>query len=364
MVVGLLWDISWDASIGRDAFWSPPHIAVNFGAIAAWGAGAWLLVQATLTRHPASVGVGKLRVPLGAGFVLWGGCALLAAGALDLWWSSAYGLFPDPWSPPQILVAAGIAAILTGTLLVGASRRNGRLPASAGKPGKTPELPAATFPEELSLLWPAGLLLTFAAAATVQYNLPNLQRTALFYTVSCPLYTLILAWIGGASRLRWPASASALLYTGLVCLLVWILPLFPARPLIGPVYQPVTHMLPPQFPLLLVVPALGMDLLSRRVRGNDWMRAALFGLLFTAVFMTVQWHFAAFLLSPASGNRFWAGGGAHWPFYLQVGPERTQFWGQAQSPVTAGAVFLCGLLAVAGARIGLWLGRWTGRVRR
>ena len=37
---------------------------------------------------------------------------------------------------------------------------------------------------------------------------------------------------------------------------LWILPLFPAEPKLGPVYHPVTHFIPWEFPLLLIIPAL------------------------------------------------------------------------------------------------------------
>src|SRR5690348_4327348 len=32
-VIGILWDISWHRSIGRDKFLSPPHILIYLGAI-------------------------------------------------------------------------------------------------------------------------------------------------------------------------------------------------------------------------------------------------------------------------------------------------------------------------------------------
>ena len=44
----------------------------------------------------------------------------------------------------------------------------------------------------------------------------------------------------------------------------WILPLFPAQPKLGPVYHPLTQFTPPEFPLLLIVPALALDLLWQR----------------------------------------------------------------------------------------------------
>ena len=31
--VGLYWDISWHVGIGRDTFWTPAHLAIQFGAL-------------------------------------------------------------------------------------------------------------------------------------------------------------------------------------------------------------------------------------------------------------------------------------------------------------------------------------------
>ena len=33
IVVGLLWDISWHRSIGRDTFWTPAHMAIYLGGL-------------------------------------------------------------------------------------------------------------------------------------------------------------------------------------------------------------------------------------------------------------------------------------------------------------------------------------------
>ena len=43
-----------------------------------------------------------------------------------------------------------------------------------------------------------------------------------------------------------------------------MLPLFAGRPLLGPIYVQVDRFLPPDLPLLLIVPALAIDLLMRR----------------------------------------------------------------------------------------------------
>jgi hypothetical protein len=361
IVLGLLWDISWDASIGRDSFWSPPHIAVNFGAMLAWVLAAWKTIQSTMDRQIPAVGLGPFRTPSGAAFILWGGAAMLAAGGLNLWWTDAYGLFSPSWSPPHILVTSGVSAILVGTFLAAVARRDtiSSIEKQALRKGNEQELRPSP-----SALWAGGLIIVFAATATLEYNLPNLQRTALFYTVSCAVYPLILSWIASTGHGAWPATASALAYTLFIWALVLIFPLFQATPLIGPVYHPVERMMPPLFPLLLIVPAFGMDMVFRRFRKGDWIQSALMGLTFVFLFMLTQWHFSAFLLSPDADNAVFAGGGQNWPFYMQVGPERTMFWGQEQSPVTISAVLTCFVLSMVSARIGRWLGRCAAGLRR
>ncbi len=33
VVFGLYWDVSWHMTIGRDTFWTPAHLAIQFGGI-------------------------------------------------------------------------------------------------------------------------------------------------------------------------------------------------------------------------------------------------------------------------------------------------------------------------------------------
>ena len=45
-----------------------------------------------------------------------------------------------------------------------------------------------------------------------------------------------------------------------------LMPLFPAQPLLGPIYVQVDRFMPTDFPLLLIVPALALDLVMQRSR--------------------------------------------------------------------------------------------------
>jgi hypothetical protein len=349
LTVGLMWDVSWDMSFGRDSFWSPPHVAVNAGGAVAAGVALWWTIRSSARRDPATVGWGRIRFPLGAALVLWGGVALVAQGALEFAWSNAYGMAFGAWTPPQVLFIMAVTAELAGALLLARAR---------GAAAARWAVPLA-----------GGLLLTFAAVAAGPYSLPNQQHGARFFLVSSAIYPLLLAWVARVPELRRTALLSAAIYTATVCVMVWLLPVFPARALVGPVFQKIDHMVPPRFPLLLVVPALVFDRVASAssARGGakrgEWRRALLLALAFTAAFALVQWTFSAFLLSPASDNRFWAGGGRHWPFYADVGEERTRFW-DSQDALDAGSAAACVVAAALSARAGLWLGRLTQRLQR
>src|ERR1700761_8892680 len=80
-VVGILWDISWHRSIGRDKFLSPPHILIYLGAIFA-GLFSGIQVIYHSFFSPVSVRTGLIRVwgifysSLGSLFCIWGAIAM------------------------------------------------------------------------------------------------------------------------------------------------------------------------------------------------------------------------------------------------------------------------------------------------
>src|SRR5687768_16346975 len=97
-----------------------------------------------------------------------------------------------------------------------------------------------------------------------EYSYPKSQHTAFFYKASCGVYPVMLVAAARASRLRWAATLTAAFYMLITLAMVWILPLFPAQPMLGPIDNPVDHMVPPLFPLLLIVPAAAVDWLLQR----------------------------------------------------------------------------------------------------
>jgi len=52
IIVGLLWDISWHMTIGRDTFWTPAHMAIYLGGVLAGLSGGWLALHTTFAGSP------------------------------------------------------------------------------------------------------------------------------------------------------------------------------------------------------------------------------------------------------------------------------------------------------------------------
>jgi hypothetical protein len=103
-IVGAHWDISWHRSIGRDTFWSPPHIAIYMKGVLAGITFGYLILHTTFAKRDADdvVSIWGLRGPLGAFIAAWGGITMLTSGPFDDWWHNAYGLDTKIVSPPHI----------------------------------------------------------------------------------------------------------------------------------------------------------------------------------------------------------------------------------------------------------------------
>jgi hypothetical protein len=155
-------------------------------------------------------------------------------------------------------------------------------------------------------------------------------------------------------------------YTLLHISFMQILQLIPAAPKLGPVYQNITHLVPPDFPLLLIVPAFVFDLVRQRIATlNRWSQGAILGAATLGSFLAVQWPFANFLMSSASRNRFFATN--NMPYFIPPNSHWARSaWFPTESTPQQFAFRM--LLALAAAmlmtRIGLSWGDWMRRIRR
>jgi len=354
-VVGVIWDISWHRTIGRDTFWTPAHMMIYASGIIAGLSCGWLVLKTTFAGNDEARAAGVrfwgFRGPLGAWLCIWGALAMIVSAPFDNWWHNAYGLDVKVLSPPHAILALGFTGIELGAVLMVTALQN-----------RAPE--GDRRPYALLLAYGFGILvLNKAIMGFEQIGFPHDAHSGLYYEVCAGIFPILLVAAGRASKLRWPATTAAAVYMGVTLIMLWLLPLFPATPKLAPVYRPLTHMVPPPFPLLLVVPAVAVDLLMRRFgTGRDWRLSALVGLGFLAVLFVTQWFATMFLISPASENFLF--GASRWNYNSLPGNFEHSFWNLANNPVTVATLAIAAVLAVASTRIGLWFGNGLARVKR
>ncbi len=126
--IGGAWDISWHESVGRDSFWTAPHMFIYFSGILAGLSCAYLILSITFNKnHPlrdSSVTMWGCRGPLGAFIVSWGAAAMITSAPFDNWWHNAYGLDVKILSPPHVLLALGMLGIRFGGLVLALAEMN------------------------------------------------------------------------------------------------------------------------------------------------------------------------------------------------------------------------------------------------
>ena len=355
VIVGVIWDISWHRSIGRDSFWTPAHMAIYLGGVVAGLSCGWLVLRTTFAgterERAAAVPFWGFRGPLGAWVCIWGALAMVVSAPLDDWWHNAYGLDVEILSPPHMVLAFGINAVSVGAMLMALARQNAA--------------PAAGRVLQALFAYTGGFLILQAATLFMEYiGIPNLQHGPRYFFTSAAVFPFLLVGIARGAASRWGATAAAGVYMGVTMLMIWILQLFPAQPMLAPIMRQIDHMVPPSFPLLLLAPAVVVDLIVNRVpAGAGRLRwgatVAGAGIAALLALTAVQWPFAEFLLAEPARNFFFAAD--QFGYSRAPGAYQYVFWGR---PMTAAAVGWTGLIAAGSALCGLWMGNWMSRVRR
>jgi hypothetical protein len=353
--IGGYWDISWHRSIGRDTFWSAPHLAIYACGVLAGLAAAYLILTTTFGQpslQDVSVRIWAFKGPLGAFICAWGGLAMLVSAPFDDWWHNAYGLDVKIISPPHMVLAAGFFGINFGAVMLMLAFLN-----------------RADATERRALqrlfLYVGSMAVCESLLLKLEYiSRPEMHRSSFYTIVVLGTLGLIVA-LGVASRHRWGCTIVAAVYTVFGIAFLWILPLFPAAPKLGPVYNPVTHFIPWEFPLLVVVPAAVIDLvLQRTSTWRPWMRALTTGVVFLSTFLVVQWPFATFLMTPAARN--WVFGTMYMDYGTPANSLYARFEFDAPEPPLAmlSGLIMAAMVSWLMAYLGLHVGRAMHRVRR
>ncbi len=361
---GLYWDISWHLTIGRDTFWTPAHLLIQFGAVLAGLSSAYLIFRTTLfgdaTAKEGSVRVLGFYGPLGAFICAWGAGAMLISAPFDDWWHNAYGLDVKIISPPHQLLGLGIEGISFGAviLIAGAMNRS-----------------YGAIRDRLShlMVFLGGFILINNMMGRLEFTDRVLTHSAVMYMALSIGAPMILETYSRASGYRWARTLMATIYTAYFMLAVWIFPLFQAEPKLGPVYQRVTHMIPLGFPVLIIVPCVVMDLLWPKLNarwpdagfGIKWLEAALIGSVFVLLLIAVEWPFGSFLMSPLASNGFF--GTRYFAYMIPANaPEvRNVFVHFEDNAVQFSRnLVLAFVFATLFTRLGIMFGNWMRKVRR
>jgi hypothetical protein len=355
-IIGILWDISWHRSIGRDKFLSPPHILIYLGAIfAGLFSGIQVLYNSFYRKAVSSqtdIKVwGIFYSSLGALFCIWGAIAMLTSAPFDDWWHSAYGLDVTILSPPHTLLAMGMIFLQFGACVSISKYLN----THDSAPGL-----------RLFFVISAASLLCMIYTLGTDYMLTGRMRDPLFYCIASAVGLLFLPAFGRTLRLKWGMTAVALGYCLIIALSNWTLQLFPAEPKLGPILTHITHFQSGPFPLLIVVPAFAMDLVLRRSASGDGIKALWLSLGFVGLLLAVQYPFSGFLLE-SPGARNWFFGSDAWYFgdYPDA-PYRHHFY---PGNIASSYTMIKGLLIAVGigwlcARISLRWGNWLQSIQR
>ena len=376
VVMGLLWDIMWHMSIGRDGLLAPPHVVIYVGAVVSGLFSAYQILNLTLTKNHTgrSMAVpfwGVFYGPLGAMFCVWGALAMLTSAPFDEWWHNTYGLDVQILTPPHTILAIGIMTVQFGAMV-------GVLALQNQYRNRPQQLTADDNRRVTRLKWlfaiASGLLLSMLFSLASESMGKFESHHSSYYVTAAIVFPFYLLAVGRASLLRWPVTTIAGLYMLALVVPSWIIQYLPATPRLGPVLNPITHYQPFHFPMLLITPALAVDWLMHRFdvpnssgrKLNDWLLAGLYAAAFMVVLLAVQWPFGEFLqTSPYAQNGFFLSyswtynSPPDWEYRYAFAPWITQSAADFSIGFAKALVY-----ATISARVGLLWGNWMKRIAR
>jgi hypothetical protein len=358
IVIGIVWDLSWHLSIGRDGIFSPPHQFIYFGSVLAGVYSGFNVLKITIAGTPderasAIKFWGVFYGSLGNLLCIWGALTMLVSAPFDDWWHNTYGLDVTLFSPPHTVLLIGMVTIQFGALTTAFTCLN----RVAGSDPMQKRL-------RLFCILSCGFMLTMLFTITQQFFARGAMHSARFYVIASIIFPLILIAVSVGIRQRWSATAAALVYMGSYLAMMWILPLFPAKPGLAPILNPITHFQQGQFPILLIIPALAIDVITNRFRNsNTWMRSALYATAFLFLLLVFQWPFGDFLMTPHARN--WFFGAEGWGYDFDPNFE----YRYAFAVTDTGMTLIIGLavawmMALCSARAGITLGNWMQKIQR
>lgn len=369
VITGLIWDISWHISIGRDGLLAPPHLVIYLGAVVAGLFSGYEILRKTFWGSTIEK-AGSVRIwgffysSLGALFCVWGALAMLTSAPFDDWWHNTYGLDVTILSPPHTVLILGIIGIQFGAMISVIAVKN-----QAKLRMQTTNNYKKALDQKLFWLFAlsAGFLLTIWFTLISEELGRMKSHRSDFYIFACAAFPILLMAVSKSVKHKWTITAVTGVYTVLMLLTFWIIPLFPAEPKLGPVLNHITHYQGFQFPLLLIIPAIALDILRNRFAYlNDWKLTFILGSSFLIVFFAIQWYFGQFLMeSPYArnwffGSHYWYfGNDPNWQYRYKYAP-----WMTETAPELIKGLGIALAACLISTRIGLSWGNWMHKIQR
>jgi hypothetical protein len=232
-IVGGTWDVSWHIVIGRDTFWSPPHLMLYAGinlvpAVLIGAAIRARRLKANGRRTPGpGFTIARLHISAGVVVAAIGGVMALASAPVDEYWHSVFGIDIVIWSPPHIQLVLGVAFAGLGLMAAAA----GELAALERAGVTAPPIVGRLGPESLIIALGA-LLFTVLMALYGEFAFdippyPIWQGAVVASAVAIGCFSLVRS----TTRRNWAATQAALTALAILFvteLVLWVTPLIAA----------------------------------------------------------------------------------------------------------------------------------------
>jgi hypothetical protein len=189
-VSGLYWDDAWHTDVGRDTFFSRPHLLLYAGVsllLATAASWAW--------RRYRTEGRSVLRDPRVV-LPLLGAAVTLGAAPVDELWHQLFGRDAVTWSPPHMVAVAGMAAFAAGLFL------------AVTRAGEHVARPAAVVVGAFVIAALVTVVMEF------ETDVPQFP-VVLYLPVSVAALTFAFALVHVASDRAWTVTAAAAVYMGM-----------------------------------------------------------------------------------------------------------------------------------------------------
>ena len=367
IILGLIWDICWHISIGRDGLFSAPHLLIYAGAIIAGVFSGYEVLRksfwGSIAEKAASVKIwGIFYSSLGALFCIWGAFMMLTSAPFDDWWHNTYGLDVTILSPPHTVLALGIISVQFGAMICVVAFKNQLI--SAAAPENRKRISSLLF---ILFAIASGILLTMWFTLLSEQLGRMQSHGSEFYIYGGTAFPFLLLCMGRAFDQKWTITAVTSVYTIIMLVTLWVIPLFPAEPKLGPIYNHIDHYQGFIFPLLIVIPAIALDYLRFRYKHlNDWKLSIILATAYLSIFFLVQWNMGSFLMeSPYARNWFFGstswyfGNDPDWEFRYKFAP-----WMLESTPELIKGLLIAWVLCILSTRLGLKWGNWMKKIQR